>query len=76
MYYNSLEGIVTFEAFRIARTPPINNPKPYISYQTKYSDQNNLSLIRPDNWANGIKLNPTEFKVLNDYAINLTFTTQ
>lgn len=26
MYYNLLEEIVTFEAFRIARTPPINPP--------------------------------------------------
>lgn len=35
MYYNSLEGIVTFEAIRFARTPPLNPPQPYISYQTK-----------------------------------------
>lgn len=26
MYYNSLEGIVTFEAIRFARTPPLNTP--------------------------------------------------
>lgn len=28
MYYNSLEGIVTFEAIRFARTPPLNPPPP------------------------------------------------
>lgn len=54
-------------------TPP--PPQPYISYQN-IQTRIIFHFIRPDNLANGIKLNPTEFKVLNDYAINVTFTTK